>query len=133
MAGHLLNRWLPIDIFPVYAAWMAGALFLLLGLALIASAMVKFTRSGTTIRPDRASSTLVIAGPYRFTRNPMYVGLAIAYFGLAIADRSPWSLILLPVVLTVIRYAVIAHEEAFLERRFGSSYIDYKARVRRWL
>jgi protein-S-isoprenylcysteine O-methyltransferase Ste14 len=133
VAGHLVNRWLPIDVLPVRAAWIAGAFFLLLGLALIASAMVNFARARTTIRPDRASTTLVIAGPYKFTRNPMYVGLAIAYLGLAIADRSLWSLILLPVVLAVIRYAAIAHEEAFLERRFGSSYIDYKASVRRWL
>jgi protein-S-isoprenylcysteine O-methyltransferase Ste14 len=56
------------------------------GLGLIASAMVNFTRSGTTIRPDRASTSLVIAGPYKFTRNPMYVGMAIAYLGRAIAD-----------------------------------------------
>jgi protein-S-isoprenylcysteine O-methyltransferase Ste14 len=102
------------------------------GLGLIASAMVNFTRSGTTIRPDRASTSLVIAGPYKFTRNPMYVGMALAYLGLAIADRSLASLILLPVVLLVIRRAAIAHEEALLERRFGSTYTDYKTRVRRW-
>jgi protein-S-isoprenylcysteine O-methyltransferase Ste14 len=90
-------------------------------------------RSGTTIRPDRASTRLVIAGPYKFTRNPMYVGMAIAYLGVAIADRSLASLLLLPVVLLVIRRAVIANEEAFLERRFGSAYTDYKTKVRRWL
>jgi protein-S-isoprenylcysteine O-methyltransferase Ste14 len=110
-----------------------GGILLLAGLGLIGSAMVNFRRSGTTIRPDRASTSLVIAGPYKFTRNPMYVGMAIAYLGLAIADRSLWSLILLPIVLLVIRRAVIANEEAFLERRFGSAYTDYKAKVQRWL
>ena len=133
VAGHLLNRWFPIDIFPDRAVWYVSAIFLLLGVPLSASAMVNFSRAGTTIRPDRASSALVVAGPYRFTRNPMYVGLAAVYLGLAVAERSLWSLILLPVVLVIIRYAVIAHEEAFLERRFGQSYRDYKARVRRWL
>jgi protein-S-isoprenylcysteine O-methyltransferase Ste14 len=70
--------------------------------------MVNFQRSGTTIRPDRASTSLV-------------------------ADRSLWSLILLPIVLLVIRRAVIAHEEAFLERRFGVAYTDDKTKVSRWL
>jgi protein-S-isoprenylcysteine O-methyltransferase Ste14 len=131
--GHVTNRWLPVDALPVDAGWITGAILFGVGLGLIASAMVNFTRSGTTIRPDRASTSLVIAGPYKFTRNPMYVGMAIAYLGLAIADRSLASLILLPVVLLVIRRAVIAHEEAFLERRFGCAYTDYKKKVRRWL
>ena len=133
--GHVLNGWLPAaaEGLPVRAAWIAGALLVLLGLGLSASAMINFRRSGTTIRPDRAATSLVIAGPYKFTRNPMYVGLAIAYLGLAIADRSLPSLVLLPVVLLIIRHAAIAQEEAFLERRFGSAYTDYKARVRRWL
>ena len=133
VAGHLVNWWLPIDLLPAFPAWILGGILLLAGLALAVSAMVNFRRSGTTVRPDRASTSLVIAGPYRFTRNPMYVGLAIAYLGLAIADRSPWSVIFLPVVLLIIRRAVIAHEEAFLERRFGAAYTDYKMRVRRWL
>jgi protein-S-isoprenylcysteine O-methyltransferase Ste14 len=131
--GHLANRWLPIDAVPDQGAWIAGGVLVVLGLGLSASAMTNFRRAGTTIRPDRASSTLVIAGPYKFTRNPMYVGMATAYLGLAIADRSLASLILLPVVLLVIRRAVIVHEESFLERRFGSAYTDYKAKVRRWL
>jgi protein-S-isoprenylcysteine O-methyltransferase Ste14 len=59
--------------------------------------------------------------------------VATAYLGLAVADRSLGSLLLLPMLLLVIRYAVIVHEEAFLERRFGSAYTDYKAKVRRWL
>jgi protein-S-isoprenylcysteine O-methyltransferase Ste14 len=131
--GHLANRWLPVDAVPVHEAWIVGGILLVLGLGLIASATTNFTQAGTTIRPDRASSSLVIAGPYKFTRNPMYVGMATAYLGLTIADRSLGSLILLPVVLLIIRRAVIANEEAFLERRFGSAYTDYKAKVRRWL
>jgi protein-S-isoprenylcysteine O-methyltransferase Ste14 len=63
----------------------------------------------------------------------MDVGVATAYLGLAVADRSLGSLLLLPMLLLVIRYAVIVHEEAFLERRFGSAYTDDKAKVRCWL
>jgi protein-S-isoprenylcysteine O-methyltransferase Ste14 len=131
--GHLANRWLPLEVLPIHTGWAAGGILFALGFGLAASAMINFTRAGTTIRPDRASTSLVVAGPYKFTRNPMYLGLATAYLGLAIVDRSLVSLILLPVVLLIIRWAVIAKEEAFLERRFGSGYTDYKARVRRWL
>jgi protein-S-isoprenylcysteine O-methyltransferase Ste14 len=67
------------------------------------------------------------------TRNPMYLGLAFVYAGIAIADQSVWALILLPVVLAVIQRYAIETEEAFLERRFGANYISYKETVRRWL
>ena len=88
---------------------------------------------GTTVRPDRAASTLVIAGPYKISRNPMYLGLALVYLGIAIAGQSVSALILLPVVLAIIQRRAIEPEEAFLEQRFGANYINYAAKVRRWL
>jgi len=75
---------------------------------------------------DRAASSLVIAGPYKITRNPMYLGLAFVYLGIGLADQSVWALVLLPVVL-------VEPEEAFLERRFGADYINYQERVTRWI
>ena len=103
------------------------------GAVLAGSAMSKFKDVGTTVRPDRAPSALVIAGPYKFTRNPMYLGLAFVYLGIAIAGQSVLALILLPVVLAIIRRWAIKPEEAFLEQRFGANYISYKEKVRRWL
>ena len=94
---------------------------------------MKFKDVGTTVRPDRAASTLVIAGPYKISRNPMYLGLALVYLGIAIAAQSVWALILLPVVLAIIQRQAIEPEEAFLEKRFGANYIGYKEMVRRWL
>jgi protein-S-isoprenylcysteine O-methyltransferase Ste14 len=88
---------------------------------------------GTTIRPDRAASTLVIAGPYKISRNPMYLGLALVYLGIAIAGQSVSALILLPVVLAIIQRRAIEPEEAFLEKSFGANYVSYKEMVRRWL
>jgi len=75
----------------------------------------------------------VVQGPYRFTRNPMYVGLAALYAGVTLLVNSLWPLLLLPVVLVVIRWRVIAREEAYLERKFGDVYRTYTTRVRRWL
>ncbi len=79
------------------------------------------------------SSALVTSGPYRFTRNPMYLGMASLYAGIALAFGLLWSLALLLVVLVVIDRGVIAREERYLERRFGDEYRLYKQQVRRWL
>jgi protein-S-isoprenylcysteine O-methyltransferase Ste14 len=94
---------------------------------------LKFKDVGRTVRPDRAAGTLVIGGPYNMTRNPMYLGMAVFYFGIAVLDQWIWALILLPVVLIVIQRGAIEPEEAFLEQRFGANYISYKKKVRRWL
>ena len=75
----------------------------------------------------------MIAGPYKITRNPMYLGLAFVYLGIGLADQSVWALVLLPVVLAIIQRLAIEPEEAFLEKRFGADYINYKERVSRWI
>ena len=100
---------------------------------LTGSALLKFKDVGTTVRPDRAASTLVITGPYKITRNPMYLGLAFVYLGMAIAGQSVWALILLPIVLAIIQRQAIEPEETFLEKCFGADYIRYKEKVRRWI
>jgi protein-S-isoprenylcysteine O-methyltransferase Ste14 len=131
--GFLANVWMPIKVVPNLVAWVLGGILIFCGAALTGSALLKFKDVGTTVRPDRAASTLVIAGPYKITRNPMYLGLAFVYLGIAIADQSVWALILLPVVLTIIQRRAIEPEEAFLEKRFGANYISYKEKVRRWI
>src|SRR5205807_9714071 len=122
-----------IKVVPSLVAWTSGGILIFCGTVLAGSAVLKFKDEGTTVRPDRAASTLVISGPYKITRNPMYLGLAFVYLGVAVADQSVWALILLAVVLTVIQRGAIEPEEAFLEKRFGVSYINYTEKVRRWL
>jgi protein-S-isoprenylcysteine O-methyltransferase Ste14 len=97
------------------------------------SAVSLFSRARTHLIPNRPANSLVIAGPYRFTRNPMYVALTVAYLGVCVLMQSLWALVLLPLVLATISRKVIAPEEAYLERRFGGEYGEYKTRVRRWL
>jgi len=133
VAGLLASVWWPSHVAPRAVAWTLGGIVALSGAALSIAAARLFRRRGTTVRPDRASSALVIDGPFRLTRNPMYVGLALFYLGIALGAQSLCAIILLPLVLLIIRYGAIAHEEAFLERRFGKEYADYKRRVRRWL
>jgi protein-S-isoprenylcysteine O-methyltransferase Ste14 len=116
--GFVVNIWIPIKVVPNSIAWILGGILIICGAVLPGSALFQFKEKGTTVRPDRAASTLVTAGPYRVTRNPMYLGLAIVYLGIAIAGQSVWALILLPVVLAIIQRWAIEPEEAFLEKRF---------------
>ena len=131
--GLLVGRWFPTALLPATLAWPVGGILIVAGLGLMASAVSKFRSHGTTIRPDRAASTLIVDFPYTLTRNPMYVGLAVIYLGITIAAQSLWALILLPVVLLIIQRGAIEKEEAFLEQRFGADYAQFKSRVRRWL
>lgn len=118
---------------PLPMAIGAGVLGGALEALLDGGAMRRFLRQDTPMEPWKPASALVTTGPYRFTRNPMYLGMACLYTGLALAFGLLWSLALLPVVLVLVDRLVIAREERYLERRFGDSYRDYRTRVRRWV
>jgi protein-S-isoprenylcysteine O-methyltransferase Ste14 len=131
--GMTVGYWLPTRFLSPATAWTLGGVLMIAGAVLVASAVGLFARKGTTVRPDRAPAVLVVDGPFTFTRNPMYLGLTCIYLGVTAGLQSLWALIILPVVLYIIWREVILKEEAFLERRFGSDYLHYKERVRRWL
>jgi protein-S-isoprenylcysteine O-methyltransferase Ste14 len=90
-------------------------------------------RAGTPVDPYDAPTALVTEGPFRLTRNPAYVGLALTYAGLSLLTAVLWPLLLLPGVLIAMDRGVIQREERYLEAHFGSSYQQYRRRVRRWL
>ena len=106
--------------------------FGLVAVWLLASSLRSFQRRKNDPRPWREDSFLVEDSLYRHTRNPMYLGMALAYATVALACNALWPLLLLVPVLAVIRNYVIAREEAYLAQRFGQPYLDYCARVRRW-
>jgi protein-S-isoprenylcysteine O-methyltransferase Ste14 len=134
VVGIVLGWLVPLPFVPtaVPAAWLGGAVFAL-ALALFAWAITTMTRGGSNVPTSRPTMSIVDAGPYRFTRNPIYLGMMLSLVGLAIAFDSLWSLMALVVFFLVIRYGVVAREEAYLERKFGDVYRSYRARVRRWL
>ena len=111
---------------------VAGAL-VAAGGALVALAARRFRAVGTNVPTNRPTTALVTDGPYRVSRNPIYIALSSFYVGLALFADSPWALALLAPLLVVMRYGVIAREEAYLARKFGAAYLGYKASVRRWL
>ena len=113
--------------------WTVAGSLILIGLALAAAGIRNFSRAATPVPTNEPTRALVTTGIHGWSRNPIYLGLFLVYGGIGIAARSPWALILtLPLAITI-RYGVVAREEAYLERRFGDAYRDYKARVRRWL
>jgi protein-S-isoprenylcysteine O-methyltransferase Ste14 len=113
--------------------WIVVSVLILVGVALAIAAIRNFSRAATPVPTNMPTRALVTSGIHGWTRNPIYVGFFLIYIGIAIAARSPWALILVLPLAVTIRYGVVAREEAYLERRFGGVYRDYKTRVRRWL
>jgi len=110
-----------------------GFIFMALGLTLAIFSVRAFHRAGTDVVPGHPATALVITGPYHITRNPIYVGFVLVYFGLSIVLTSIWVLVLLIPVLMILQRGVVMAEEAYLERKFGDAYRHYTERVPRWL
>lgn len=112
--------------------WIGVAVFVS-GLALLVWAAATITRAGSNVPTNQPTTAIVEAGPYRFSRNPIYLAMFVGLIGLAIAFDTVWLLIMLLPFALVIRDGVVAREEAYLERKFGDPYRGYRSRVRRWL
>jgi protein-S-isoprenylcysteine O-methyltransferase Ste14 len=115
------------------AVELTGVALILAGLAFSFWGIVTFHRMKTAIFPNRDASRLVIAGPYQWTRNPMYLGMSVAYVGLCLLLSAGWPLPILPLVLLTVRRLVIDREERYLSAAFGEEYRAYQRRVGRWL
>ena len=113
--------------------WLAGVVLFSIGAVIAGWGLLTFWRARTTTVPGKASSRLVNWGPYRFTRNPMYVGLTLAYLGEAGILRQIWPVFLLPFTLAYVNWIVIPVEEKKLKEVFGEEYERYRAQVRRWI
>lgn len=134
-AGYLIWWLIPTPIVPGAGLAMRalGIVVFLAGLALAIAALHQFRRVDTPPEPHRPTRALASGGPYRFTRNPMYLGMALGHAGLALVANALWPLLTLIPVIWTIRRQVIDREEAYLTAKFGETYRAYCARVRRWL
>ena len=111
---------------------LIGTALVIAGLLFVFWGMYTFARVRTGIIPIRPATQIVDHGPYRFSRNPMYSGMATAYLGGALIMNSGWALLMLPFVMLAIYFLVIKREERYLSSAFPSEYGDYCKRVRRW-
>jgi protein-S-isoprenylcysteine O-methyltransferase Ste14 len=128
-----LAYWLPVEIvIPEPLRW-AGIAVIALGVGLGGWAATLFKRNKTGIVPFTESTAVVESGPYRFTRNPMYVGMALILLGAAILMRALTPFIAPLAFVLIIHHRFIVHEEAHMERAMGAPYLAFKSRVRRWL
>jgi protein-S-isoprenylcysteine O-methyltransferase Ste14 len=129
----LLHYAIPLAQILVAPYRYAGFVIMALGIALGLWALQHFRRVRTGIIPFSPATALVTSGPYRFTRNPMYLGMAGTLLGAALFMGSLTPFIVIPAFMAVIAERFIAPEEAMLERNFGHAYLAFKAKVRRWL
>ena len=134
IAGLVLNWLAPLPFLPAAlpAGWLGATVFVL-ALALVAWAIVTIARAGSNVPTNLLTTTIVESGPYRFTRNPIYLGMFLGLIRLAIAFDNLWPLVMLVPFVLVIRYGVVGRKEAYLDRKFGDIYRGYRSRVRRWL
>lgn len=113
--------------------YMLGALLVLLGIAVNIPAVLKFKANDENVIPWTGSETIIVSGVYRFTRNPMYLGMSLISLGIAIWAGSYAMVSTALLASVIIDRLVIVREEYYLEKRFGQSYADYKRQVRRWI
>lgn len=133
VGGFGLSLWQPLPTPPGFWLPLLGFALMGLALSLVVTAFREFRRHHNPVRPTEPVETMMTGGPFRLTRNPLYLALALLHAGLALVTRNIWLVLTLLPVLLIIRYYVIAREEDYLRRRFGQHYRDYQARVRRWL
>ena len=132
-AGYALHRGAPWLIPFDAPLGIAGGLCLVASLALAAWAFPQFGRYQTDVRPDRPTSSIIRDGPYRYTRNPLYLALGLLSLGVALVVGSGWMVLAVAIALAIVRIYVIRREESYLEAKFGAEYLEYKRSVRRWI
>jgi protein-S-isoprenylcysteine O-methyltransferase Ste14 len=133
LLGWEMGRLWPIEVnWPAWSRWVGWVLFVTPPL-LAFSAVRTFRRYHTAINPRGKVTTIVASGPFRYTRNPMYLSLLVLYVGGTLAFRLPWAAVLFVPVFLALHFGVIIPEEKHLEAAFGEPYRSYRQRVRRWL
>lgn len=136
LVGVALNFLVPFNVgasFPLWTRIVAGTALIAAGFALGMGAMKRFEATGQRPEPWEPTPEIVDGGPYRFTRNPMYLGMVLFCLSIGVLLTNGWILLLSPLCAVGIYYVAIRHEEAYLEEKFGEQYLAYKHRVRRWL
>jgi protein-S-isoprenylcysteine O-methyltransferase Ste14 len=127
--GFLLQWAAPI---PMFGMRIPGVLLIAIALALMIWSVIVMSRAGTTPNPTRPTTALVTHGPFRLTRNPMYLAWELVVVGVGLAANAPWVILMAVPAAFLTRRLVIDKEERYLAAKFGPEFEDYRSRVRRW-
>ena len=133
VTGALIHRATPLSFLPRPLAVALGASLVVFAIALFAYSAATFRTIGTPVPARKPTTAIVRTGPYRVSRNPIYLAFSLLQLGIAIWVNSLWLMATLVGAVAVIHYVVIPREEEYLERKFGAEYLEYKRTVRRWL
>ena len=131
--GYVTDRGFPTDLATAPTRYAIGGVLLVVSGGLVMWAVTHFTRAKTHVDVRKPATALVTDGPYRWSRNPIYLAMTLFYGGFAVAFSLPITLGFLIPCLALLEYGVISREESYLDRKFGDEYRTYKRRVRRWL
>jgi len=133
LAGAAVLEWLiPVAVIPDAAQYPIGIVAVLAGIAIMPPVLARFRKAGTPLDVRKPTTAILADGPYRFSRNPVYVSMLLAYLGIGVLVDGLWILLLAIPLAVVIDHGVIRREERYLEDRFGEEYLRYKLSVRRW-
>ena len=133
LSGVVLNVVWPLPFVPHALRLPVGCLLVVMAVVLFSYSVRRFRIAGTPVPGNQPATAIVHTGPYRFSRNPIYLAFFTLHLGLAIWVNSLWLVATLVATVAVIVRVVVPREEQYLTRRFGSEYLEYKASVRRWL
>jgi len=132
-AGGLSHLLLPVDVYPRSFPNVVGLPAIAAAVMLFMLSVREFSRQGTPVRGSEPAAVVVASGPYRFSRNPIYLSMLLLEVGIALMVNSVWMLAAVTLMFAYLSLGVIAREEMYLARKFGDEYLRYKASVRRWL
>jgi protein-S-isoprenylcysteine O-methyltransferase Ste14 len=133
LLGLLLEELIPVAPLPRTLSRIVAAALLVPGFGLLLWSLGLFLKARTSPLPMRPTTSLVFTGPYRWTRNPMYLAMLLVYIGTALLFDVFWALVLIPLIMFLVVRLVIRREERYLETKFGDEYRQYRTRVRRWI
>ena len=133
VAGLALDAVWPAPVLPGTTQYLVGPLVFAAGIGLLAAAMGRFSAAGTNVPTPLPATAIVTDGPYKLTRNPIYLAMALGFVGIAVTVDSLWLVALVVPFMAVIHLGVVKREELYLENKFGDAYRRYRASVRRWI
>jgi protein-S-isoprenylcysteine O-methyltransferase Ste14 len=133
MAGLVPEYLFPWPVMAQTGQYIAGGIVIAASFVLMPGAVRGFRRAETHLDVRKPTSAIITDGPYRISRNPIYMSMLLLYLGIGIMIDGVWILLLAAPLVLVIQYGVILREEAYLERKFGEAYLTYKQSVRRWI